>query len=72
MSATIRASETTPGKLYRTPKGHVVKVLEHSGHHKVCVGYSGVYGLGWRTIWIPAETELVPANDLDENTNRSS
>jgi hypothetical protein len=56
--------DTTDGQFYRTAKGHVVKVMEHSGLHKVCVGYRGVYGLGWRTTWIPAETQLTPAPDV--------
>ena len=61
----VRAIEANPGGFYRTPKGHVVQVLE-SQPKQVCVGYQGLYGLGHRTMWIPADAPLVPAPEVTE------
>jgi hypothetical protein len=61
----ITAIEASPGGFYRTPKGHVVRVLEARAR-QVCVGYQGLYGLGWRTTWLPADALLVPAPEITE------
>jgi hypothetical protein len=61
----VRAHEAHEGAFYRTPKGHVVQVME-SHPKQVLVVYQGLYGLGRRKTSIPGDAELVPAPELTE------
>ncbi|MBM4394531.1 MAG: hypothetical protein FJ087_02440 [Deltaproteobacteria bacterium] len=60
----IRAVEGEEGRFYRTALGRLVLVVEQTRQRRVCVKYHGPYGLGERTLWIPADTPLTPAPEV--------
>ncbi len=62
----VRAVEALAGAFYRSPKGHVVQVIDRAGDQKVCIRYRGLYGMGTRDAWIPGESPLVPAPELTD------
>lgn len=62
---TIPAIQAELGRFYRTSGGRLVLVTEKSsGSGRVRVRYKGLYGLGWQTMWLPAESPLVPAPEV--------
>jgi hypothetical protein len=60
----IRAMEAMEGHFYRSPKGWLVEVLEHSRSRQVLVRYNGGWGLGRRTMWAPGDMHLTPAPEV--------
>lgn len=60
----IRAIDGEEGRFYRTAMGRLVMVVEQARERRVCIKYHGPYGLGERTLWIPADTPLTPAPEV--------
>lgn len=65
-SPMVPAVRTEVGRFYRTPRGRLVQVTEvPTQGRKVRIRYWGMYGLGWQTMWLPADSPLIPAPEIN-------